>query len=33
MNPQLDHDSPADAIREGRLKEALIAAKAFVSGR
>jgi hypothetical protein len=32
MNPQLDDDSPADAIREGRLKEALAAAKAFISG-
>jgi hypothetical protein len=32
MNPQLDDDSPAEAIREGRLKEALSAAKAFISG-
>ena len=32
MNPQLDDDSPAQAIREGRLKEALGAAKAFVAG-
>jgi hypothetical protein len=32
MNPQLDDDSPAEAIREGRLKEALAAAKAFVTG-
>ena len=32
MNPQLNDDSPAEAIRDGRLKEALTAAKAFVSG-
>lgn len=32
MNPQLDDDSPADAIRSGRLKEALGAARAFVAG-
>lgn len=32
MNPQLDDDSPAEAIREGRLKETLAAAKAFVAG-
>lgn len=32
MNPQLDDDSPAEAIRDGRLKEVLSAAKAFVSG-
>lgn len=32
MNPQLDDDSPAEAIREGRLKEALAAARAFVAG-
>jgi hypothetical protein len=32
MNPQLDDDSPATAIREGRLKEVLAAARAFVSG-
>jgi len=32
MNPQLDDDSPAEVIREGRLKEALAAAKAFVAG-
>lgn len=32
MNPQLDDDSPAEAIREGRLKEVLAAARAFVSG-
>lgn len=32
MNPQLDDDSPAEAIREGRLKETLAAARAFVAG-
>lgn len=32
MNPQLDDDSPAEAIRDGRLKEALAAARAFVAG-
>jgi len=32
MNPQLEDDSPAEVIRDGRLKEALAAAKAFVSG-
>ena len=32
MNPQLDDDSPAEVIRDGRVKEALAAAKAFVAG-
>jgi len=32
MNPQLEDDSPAEAIRDGHLKEALAAARAFVSG-
>jgi hypothetical protein len=32
MNPQLDDDSPAAALREGRLKDVLAAARAFVSG-
>src|SRR5579871_2134734 len=32
MNPQLDDDSPAAVIRDGRLKDALAAAKAFVAG-
>ncbi len=32
MNPQLDDDSPAQAIREGRLRDALVAAKAYVAG-
>lgn len=32
MNPQLGDDSPAEAIRDGRLKETLAAARAFVAG-
>jgi hypothetical protein len=32
MNPQLGDDSPAEALHEGRLKEALAAARAFISG-
>jgi len=32
MNPQLDDDSPAEAIRDGRLKDTLAAAKAFIAG-
>jgi hypothetical protein len=32
MNPQLDDDSPADTVRDGRLKEALGAARAFAVG-
>jgi hypothetical protein len=32
MNPQLDDDAPADAIREGRFREVLSAAKAYVAG-
>ena len=32
MNPQLDDEAPADVIREGRLREALVAAQACVSG-
>lgn len=31
-NPQLDDESPAEAIREDRLKEAMGAARAFVAG-
>lgn len=31
LNPLLDDESPAEAIREGRLKEAMGAAKAFVA--
>jgi hypothetical protein len=32
LNPQLDDVSPAETIREGRLKEAKAAARAFVAG-
>lgn len=32
LNPQLDDVSPAEAIREGKLKEAKAAARAFVAG-
>ena len=32
QNPQLEDDSPAAAIREGRLKEVWVAAKAYASG-
>jgi hypothetical protein len=32
LNPVLDDTAPATAIREGRLREALAAAKAFLSG-
>lgn len=32
LNPQLDDESPAEAIREGGLKEAMNAARAFVAG-
>lgn len=32
MNPQLDDESPAQAIREDRLRDALVAAKAYVAG-
>jgi predicted exporter len=32
LNPQLDDESPAEAIREGQLKEAMGAARAFVAG-
>lgn len=32
MNPQLDDDSPAEAIHDGRLKETLAAARAFIAG-
>jgi len=31
MNPHLEDDAPADALREGRLQEALGAAKSFVA--
>lgn len=32
LNPHLDDDPPAEAIREGRLKETLAAARAFIAG-
>lgn len=32
LNPQLDDVSPAEAIHDGRLKEAKAAARAFVAG-
>lgn len=32
MNPQLDDLSPAEAIREGRRRDALVAAKSYVAG-
>lgn len=32
LNPQLDDTSPAEVIHEGRLKEALYAARAFLAG-
>ena len=32
MNPQLDDEAPAAAIREGRLKDVWVAAKAYTSG-
>jgi RecG-like helicase len=32
LNPQLEDVSPAEAIREGKLKEAKAAARAFVAG-
>ncbi len=32
LNPQLDDRSPAQALHEGQLKEALSAARAFVAG-
>ncbi|MEU3226212.1 XRE family transcriptional regulator [Streptomyces sp. NPDC006976] len=32
MNPQLDDDSPIEAIAEGRFKEAMAAARSFQRG-
>jgi hypothetical protein len=32
MNPQLDDESPAAAIREGRSRDVLVAARAFLAG-
>lgn len=32
MNPQLDEETPADALREDKLRDVLAAAKAFRAG-
>lgn len=32
MNPQLDDQSPAEAVADDRLRDAMTAARAFVSG-
>jgi len=32
LNPQLNDESPATAIREGRTRDVLVAAKAFLAG-
>ena len=32
LNPQLDDESPATVIRDGRTRDALVAAKAFLAG-
>jgi len=32
VNPQLDDETPVDAIREGRLKDVVVAAKAYIAG-
>lgn len=32
MNPQLDDDAPADAIRDGRLKDVLAAVRSYSTG-
>lgn len=32
LNPQLDDESPAQAIREGRAKDVVVAARAFLAG-
>lgn len=32
MNPQLNDDSPVEALANGRLREALAAARAYASG-
>jgi len=32
LNPQLGDDTPIDALREGRLKETVVAARAFTVG-
>lgn len=32
LNPQLDDESPILVIREGRFREAMVAARAYISG-
>jgi hypothetical protein len=32
LNPQLDDESPAAAISEGRVRDVMVAAKAFLAG-
>ncbi len=32
MNPRLDYEAPATAIREDRFQQAMVAAEAFVAG-
>lgn len=32
MNPQLEEEAPAEALRDGRFREVMAAAKAFVNG-
>lgn len=32
VNPQLDDETPVDAIREGRQKDVVVAAKAYIAG-
>jgi hypothetical protein len=32
LNPQLNDESPATAIREGRTRDVMVAAKAFLAG-
>ena len=32
LNPQLEDESPAEAIRDGRFKDVMVAARAYVAG-
>lgn len=32
LNPQLDDESPAAALREGRVRDVLVAARSFLAG-
>lgn len=32
LNPQLDDEAPADAIRAGRLRDVWVAAKSYLAG-